>query len=1019
MGRTRIELLSSGDIDMYDDVASPLTFSIADIRTPDKRDASFSKTIKVPGTKGNNIRFGHIFDVNIGDGTFNPNVKAPCTIYIDDVAQLSGFLQVLTIDIDDEKRIEYNISIKGKTATLFDTLGSQELTALDFSSGDHVYNKANQKASWANNFTQTYCYPLIDYGYDNNINSYDVAHLFPAIFVRSYVDKIFSQAGYTYTSTFFDSTRFKKLIIPTNSKSIRLTDTQIAPRLFQSQLAAPYSTNIAYSFGVTSAFTTLTIDTDVTDVSNQFNTATYKWTVATTGYYNVNCNFNIDQGAGKTCYVGIRKNSTTMLGTTMYSQPSGSPTGITSNVNASNVYLVAGDIIDICLSPDSSLGTPRAYTVNSAVFWNAVVNNGIQDGETLILNNSIPLKIKQKDFLLDLIRMFNLFVQVDPNNEKNLLIETRNDFYTNGTTVDWTYKLDNSKNLELRPMGDLDVRDFYYSYTDDKDYYNKTYVTDNQLNYGNRIYNTGNEFLTGKNETKVMFSPTPLVAPSGDDRVISKIWNVDASNVVTPSAFNIRILYNGGIKTTANPYSYTSTIAGTSTENQYLYAGHLDSVTAPTFDLSFAVPNEVYYDATIYTNNNVFNVYHKQYIDLITDKDSKIVTGYFYLTPLDILTLDFRNTFYFDNQSFYLNKIYDYDPINQQTTKCEFIRLKNGASWNGATKYIYGGKPSTWNSSGSIDYTPVVVGQNRSNTSVVNNGYRNNIGAGLNNSFIQGGDNYVHGGENIMLINSSGCTVYDGLTNVTLINSSGTIVSQSNVTYINGVAIPNGSNLVTGTGTDDYVTKWNGTTGIEKTNIRNNSNGEAFFESTFDGEGSGLPMVTYQTTTGGTRHFYKAQSGSGNILNFYENGVLKGLIQFGTGSNGYIRADNIYLRDLASNTTRIYCDALGNVAIGTHTPNSKLDVTSGSITMNYSAITSNYTLTANDYTVGCSNTITINLPTAVGIRGRVYNIKNIGVGVITIDANGTETIDGALTQTLNTQYLSYTLQSDGSNWIII
>jgi len=866
MGRTRIELLTSGDIDMYDDVASPLSFSIADIRTPDKRDASFSKTIKIPGTKGNNIRFGHIFDINIGDGTFNPNVKAPCTIYIDDIAQLTGFLQILTIDIDDEKKIEYNVSIKGKTATLFDTLGSQELTSLDFSSGDHVYNKANQKASWGNNFTQTYCYPLIDYGYDNNINSYDVAHLFPAIFVRSYVDKIFSTAGYTYTSTFFDSTRFKSLIIPTNSKSIRLTDAQIQPRLFQAQLGTG-----AYTIPITLPFTatTLKIDTDVSDVSNQFNTGTYTWTVLTTGYYNVNANVNYTTNAVAGtlgAYLFLIKNGSTAIGSTYCSGVTAS--ALTYNVNSSNVYLLAGDTVTVQVKPYVYTGVLASnFVINSIDFWDGVVNNGIQDGETLILNNSIPQKIKQKDFLLDLIRMFNLFVQVDPNNEKNLLIETRNDFYANADVTDWTYKLDNSKNLEIRPMGDLDVRDFYYSYTSDKDYYNKMYETDNQIGYGNRIYITGNEFLTGKNETKVMFSPTPLVAPSGDDRVISKIWNVDASNVVTPSQFNIRILYNGGIKTTANPYSYTSALVGTSTESQYLYAGHLDSVTAPAFDLSFAVPNEVYYDATIYTDKNIFNVYHKQYIDLITDKDSKIVTGYFYLTPKDIYQLDFRNKFYFDNQEFYLNKIYDYDPINQQTTKCEFIRLKLGNAFNGASKYVYGGKPSKWDSSGSIDYTPVVQGSARANTSVINNGYRNVIGAGVNNSFIQGSDNYVNGGENIILLNSSGCTVYDGLTNVTIINSSGTVVSESNVMYINGVVFRASPTLC------NVLANGNSTcnTDIRSPNSKfylrvTDTEGSIYYVDSGSGDSGSINVYPDAIDGVGFQNFYNASSKGGSIF---------------------------------------------------------------------------------------------------------------------------------------------------------
>ena len=69
--------------------------------------------------------------------------------------------------------------------------------------------------------------------------------------------------------------------------------------------------------------------------------------------------------------------------------------------------------------------------------------------------------------------------------------------------------------------------------------------------------------------------------------------------------------------------------------------------------------------------------------------------------------------------------------------------------------------------------------------------------------------------------------------------------------------------------------------------------------------------------------------------------------------------------------------------------------------------------------VNCtSNTFTINLPTAVGIKGVEYIIKNSGSGVITLEGDGTETIDGALNFTL-TQYVSVTVVSDGTNWIII
>jgi hypothetical protein len=92
----------------------------------------------------------------------------------------------------------------------------------------------------------------------------------------------------------------------------------------------------------------------------------------------------------------------------------------------------------------------------------------------------------------------------------------------------------------------------------------------------------------------------------------------------------------------------------------------------------------------------------------------------------------------------------------------------------------------------------------------------------------------------------------------------------------------------------------------------------------------------------------------------------------------------------------------------------------GSIALPYRSVTATYTIDATDYTVNCtSNTFTVNLPTAVGIAGRIYIIKNSGTSTtITVDANGTETIDGLLTQTITTP-LALKLQSTGSGWIIL
>lgn len=63
---------------------------------------------------------------------------------------------------------------------------------------------------------------------------------------------------------------------------------------------------------------------------------------------------------------------------------------------------------------------------------------------------------------------------------------------------------------------------------------------------------------------------------------------------------------------------------------------------------------------------------------------------------------------------------------------------------------------------------------------------------------------------------------------------------------------------------------------------------------------------------------------------------------------------------------------------------------------------------------------TVNLPAASGCTGRIYNIvKTASGGTLTVDGNGSETINGATTWTSGTQWAGITIQSDGSNWIKI
>ncbi len=153
----------------------------------------------------------------------------------------------------------------------------------------------------------------------------------------------------------------------------------------------------------------------------------------------------------------------------------------------------------------------------------------------------------------------------------------------------------------------------------------------------------------------------------------------------------------------------------------------------------------------------------------------------------------------------------------------------------------------------------------------------------------------------------------------------------------------------------------------------------------------------------------------GTITTGTWNGTTISPIYGGTGQTGYSTGDIIYA-DGANSLDRLGIGNAGEVL----TVSGGLPTWQSTSSSTLTNVTTTYTVLSTDETVNCSSAsgFTVNLTTAVGVVGRKIIIKNSGAGDITVDANTTETIDGALTVTL-VQYESITIQSDGANWIII
>ena len=141
-----IELLVNEElVELSEDFQILINKSIADIRNPENRSSDWSKTITIPGTSVNNKLFGHLFEVgdSITGTSFNPNKKANCTVLLDGMEQMRGFIRLTQINVLDNDDIEYQATIHGESANLFTDIENAKLSDLDFSEYNHVLNIQN------------------------------------------------------------------------------------------------------------------------------------------------------------------------------------------------------------------------------------------------------------------------------------------------------------------------------------------------------------------------------------------------------------------------------------------------------------------------------------------------------------------------------------------------------------------------------------------------------------------------------------------------------------------------------------------------------------------------------------------------------------------------------------------------------------------------------------------------------------------------------------------------------------
>jgi hypothetical protein len=709
-------------LDLFEDLGAELNYAIDDIKDFSARNTNYSKTINLPGNANNNKVFGHIYNFTSGNNygisnpnatnvgyNFDPTKQANCQIFVNKIQVFKGVLRILEITIQNGV-IEYQCVVFGELGGFASAIGNKLLEDMtDFNQYNQAWNETNVVNSWSASGVASgvgIVYPLIDYGLcrhpaNNSGHDWHLNAFRPAFFVHEIIDRIIINSDYTYTSAFFDTPYFKSLIIPNNKANLEQLTKDLL--LVYGNNALNNGTSSGASDNL--AFNTITNLVNFTkDSTNQ--SFTFNGSASTLGKVRLYGIISLTRPG--TFSLTVNQSITTLYTESFTSYVDNQIFNIDFLITTS---LAIGDVITInanftafedyvSLDPNLFLEFVADYAQSA----NAIRNSN------LVMGHLLPKGIQQKDFFASICRMFNLYVYEDPKITTHLLIEPYIEFYRKGAgflkvndvgelllhgetgdatgllllsdpiadSIDWSNKVDYSKEISIKPMSELNARYYDFFYTQDDDYYNDAYQNKYNESYGDRKEDTGFQFAEDRSEVKVIFSPSIITKDSNDTKLRANLFKA-TSGVQERKDNNIRIMLFKNATTTSWAIKQESSTGEGNLRTgltTFGYAGHLDDPIIPTVDINYGAPKEVYFSLTNpYPSANLFNAWWDEYLAEIINKDSKLLSCYLYLTVQDINSLDFAQLIYIDGALWRLNKVVDFNPSIPQTTKCEFLRV--------------------------------------------------------------------------------------------------------------------------------------------------------------------------------------------------------------------------------------------------------------------------------------------------------------------------------------------------------
>jgi hypothetical protein len=557
-------------LDLYGDIPIKINRSFAELQDIAKKNSDYSIGLTLPGSKRNNQFFESFFNVDVDTLYFNPLLRTPARVLIDDEVYFTGYLKLNKISVLDSK-VEYDVTLFSNISDLFGKIGNNLLKDLPY--GDPTRNFNHN----FNTFTILGSWNEIGFSYVGDPNAY----IYPIVHNGyNYTGDTVNLSGTTVSNPIANQTRLYTTSSPIsqfpteaamyaagvkpyrlNTRGTSVLDNQLKPALnlwsIMQLLFKTYGYTIKsdfmntpwmkglYMYGYFNSDTTkFSYTTDISSYSN--NTEAFRLTEVSGSTYNAPCgqydNYNtytftpVNSQTGEP--IGSYHKPFTIAWNFVYT-PCDYPTS-PIEYRTEYINIMPGELdksftwyfkkyvpcpsacqYELLQQNGQNLSNSNLFQFNTS---NAPQTVFINDGDyvdfSLIINNTI----KQIDILASIAKKFNLVFVPDPEVPNQIIVEPYQYYVGTGSIYDWTDKLSYDKGWSVQPALNFVESELIFTDLEDGDDGNKQFKDKNSRIYGQNYVFNQTDFKSQTKKIETIFSPQ-----------ITRKWD---NNVAIPLGIN-------------------------------------------------------------------------------------------------------------------------------------------------------------------------------------------------------------------------------------------------------------------------------------------------------------------------------------------------------------------------------------------------------------------------------------------------------------------------------------------------